>query len=234
MPIQNRNLEPGTKLVATYKKETYHALVVASADGKVLYQLSPYDGKGLQESLVSRHCRDRKSLQRLGFLVSGYECCYGGDNQARRHCREREHFYRRDRRLHLGGCGGDDLRTIGGGTAGTTVRFFPESAQSAGCGRGTSQALLRHLPQQLHSSRRKEPRDLPHGPPTDLATTATPSATNRQAPPAGSLPRCGQLRHHSGHYQFDHHSPLTGAIRGWWCLVVTADHAAPHLRRSET
>ena len=28
MPIENRNLEPGTKLVAHYKKETYHALVV--------------------------------------------------------------------------------------------------------------------------------------------------------------------------------------------------------------
>ena len=31
MPIENRNLEPGTKLIATYKKEVYHALVVASA-----------------------------------------------------------------------------------------------------------------------------------------------------------------------------------------------------------
>ena len=26
MPIENRYLEPGTKLVATYKKETYHAV----------------------------------------------------------------------------------------------------------------------------------------------------------------------------------------------------------------
>jgi hypothetical protein len=34
MPIENRNLSPGTKLFATYKKETYHALVVASTEGK--------------------------------------------------------------------------------------------------------------------------------------------------------------------------------------------------------
>ena len=45
MPIENRNLEPGTKLVAHYKKEAYCALVVASAEGRVVYQLSPYDGK---------------------------------------------------------------------------------------------------------------------------------------------------------------------------------------------
>ena len=62
MPIQNRNLEPGTKLIATYKKETYHALVAASADGKVLYQLSPYDGK------------DYKSPSSLGTAVTGKAC----------------------------------------------------------------------------------------------------------------------------------------------------------------
>jgi hypothetical protein len=62
MPIENRNLEPGTKLIATYKKETYHALVVASAEGKVLYQLSPYDG------------REYKSPSSLGTAVTGKSC----------------------------------------------------------------------------------------------------------------------------------------------------------------
>src|SRR5919106_6986740 len=62
MPIDNRNLEPGTKLIATYKKETYHALVVASAEGKVLYQLSPYDG------------REFKSPSSLGTAVTGKAC----------------------------------------------------------------------------------------------------------------------------------------------------------------
>jgi hypothetical protein len=62
MPIENRNLEPGTKLIATYKKETHHALVVASAEGKVLYQLSPYDG------------REFKSPSSLGTAVTGKAC----------------------------------------------------------------------------------------------------------------------------------------------------------------
>ena len=62
MPIENRNLEPGTKLIATYKKETYHALVVASTEGKVLYQLSPYDG------------REFKSPSALGTAVTGKSC----------------------------------------------------------------------------------------------------------------------------------------------------------------
>jgi len=62
MPIENRNLEPGTKLIATYKKETYHALVVASTEGKVLYQLSPYDG------------REFKSPSSLGTAVTGKAC----------------------------------------------------------------------------------------------------------------------------------------------------------------
>ncbi len=39
MPIENRNLEPGTKLVATYKKETHRAEVIAGEEGKVLYCL---------------------------------------------------------------------------------------------------------------------------------------------------------------------------------------------------
>ncbi len=43
MPIENRNLEPGTKLVATYKKETYRAKVMAGEEGKVLYRLG--DGR---------------------------------------------------------------------------------------------------------------------------------------------------------------------------------------------
>jgi hypothetical protein len=62
MPIENRNLEPGAKLIATYKKETYHALVVAGPEGKVLYQLSPYDG------------REYKSPSALGTAVTGKSC----------------------------------------------------------------------------------------------------------------------------------------------------------------
>jgi hypothetical protein len=62
MAIENRNLEPGTKLVAHYKKEVYRALVVAGPEGKVLYQLSPYDG------------RDFMSPSALGMAVTGKAC----------------------------------------------------------------------------------------------------------------------------------------------------------------
>jgi hypothetical protein len=62
MPIENRNLQPGTRLIATYKKETFHALVVAGEDGKPRYQLSPYDG------------REFKSPSSLGTAVTGKSC----------------------------------------------------------------------------------------------------------------------------------------------------------------
>ena len=62
MPIENRNLEPDTKLISTYKKETFHALVVAGAEGKVLYQLSPYDGQ------------EFKSPSSAGTAITGKAC----------------------------------------------------------------------------------------------------------------------------------------------------------------
>ncbi len=62
MAIENRTLEPGTKLIARYKKAEYHALVVASEDGKVKYQLSPNDG------------REFKSPSSLGTAVTGKAC----------------------------------------------------------------------------------------------------------------------------------------------------------------
>ncbi len=43
MAIENRNLEPGTTLVARYKKQGYRAEVVAGEDGKVRYRLA--DGR---------------------------------------------------------------------------------------------------------------------------------------------------------------------------------------------
>ena len=43
MAIENRNLEPGTKLIAKYKKEEYRAEVVAGEQGKVKYRLT--DGR---------------------------------------------------------------------------------------------------------------------------------------------------------------------------------------------
>ena len=62
MPITNRNLEPGTRLIANYKKETHHALVVAGPEGNVLYRLVPYDGK------------EYRSPSSLGSAVTGKSC----------------------------------------------------------------------------------------------------------------------------------------------------------------
>ena len=62
MAIENRNLEVGAKLVAHYKKETYHALVIAAEDAKVRYTLTPNDGKEYQ------------SLSSLGTAVTGKAC----------------------------------------------------------------------------------------------------------------------------------------------------------------
>ncbi len=39
MAIESRNLEPGTKLIARYKKEEYRAEVIAGEKGKVKYRL---------------------------------------------------------------------------------------------------------------------------------------------------------------------------------------------------
>ncbi len=43
MAIENRNLEPGTKLIAKYKKEEYRAEVIAGEEEKVKYRLA--DGR---------------------------------------------------------------------------------------------------------------------------------------------------------------------------------------------
>jgi len=43
MAIENRDLEPGTKLIAKYKKEVHRAEVIAGEEGKVKYRLA--DGR---------------------------------------------------------------------------------------------------------------------------------------------------------------------------------------------
>ncbi len=43
MAIENRELEPGTKLIARYKKEEYRAEVLAGDEGKVKYRFA--DGR---------------------------------------------------------------------------------------------------------------------------------------------------------------------------------------------
>ena len=62
MPIEDRNLSAGTKLVARYKGETYRAEVVTTADG-LRYRLE--DG------------REFKSPSSAGSAVMGGKSCNG-------------------------------------------------------------------------------------------------------------------------------------------------------------
>lgn len=59
MPIENRNLQPGIKLTARYKKENYHCEVIEK-DGKTLFKLQ--DG------------REFKSPSAAGMAVTGKSC----------------------------------------------------------------------------------------------------------------------------------------------------------------
>ena len=60
MAIENRDLEPGTKLVAKYKKEEYRAEVVAGEGGKAKYQLADE--------------REFKSPSSAGTAITGKAC----------------------------------------------------------------------------------------------------------------------------------------------------------------
>ena len=60
MAIENRDLEPGTKLIAKYKKEEYRAEVVAEEEGKVKFRLA--DGK------------EFKSLSSTGTAITNKAC----------------------------------------------------------------------------------------------------------------------------------------------------------------
>ena len=60
MPIENRNLEPGTRMKAKYKKEEYRAEETAAEEGKVKYRLA--DG------------REFKSPSSAGKAITGKAC----------------------------------------------------------------------------------------------------------------------------------------------------------------
>jgi rubrerythrin len=60
MPIENRNLIPGTKLVAKYHKQPYYAEVIEGEDKKLKYRLE--DG------------REFKSPSAAGMAITGHAC----------------------------------------------------------------------------------------------------------------------------------------------------------------
>jgi hypothetical protein len=60
MPIENRNLKPGTKLTARYHKESYSCEVIEGEGGKLRYRLA--DG------------REFKSPSAAGMAITGHAC----------------------------------------------------------------------------------------------------------------------------------------------------------------
>ena len=60
MPIENRNLEPGTRLVARYHKQSYYCYVKKGLDGSLRYLLE--DGG------------EFKSLSAAGKGITGKSC----------------------------------------------------------------------------------------------------------------------------------------------------------------
>lgn len=60
MPIENRNLKAGTRLVAKYKKQTYSCMVTEGEGGKLRYRLE--DG------------REFKSPSAAGMAITGHAC----------------------------------------------------------------------------------------------------------------------------------------------------------------
>jgi hypothetical protein len=163
MPIENRNLEPGTKLIATYKKETYHALVVASTEGKVLYQLSPYDGREFK----SPSSLGTAVTGKLDLLVGGYQHYRGGWRDG--HCPAAT-VSRRGRPRGARAGRPDPTRrsrwrsSVRGRFNRETCHLrFSTRAQPAGHPRGRGQALLRCLPGQLHLTSGPAPETCPQG-----------------------------------------------------------------------
>ena len=60
MPIENRNLNQGTKLTGRYHKQSYSCEVVENAEGKLMYRLQ--DG------------REFKSPSAAGMAITGHAC----------------------------------------------------------------------------------------------------------------------------------------------------------------
>ena len=142
MTIENRDLEPGTKLIAKYKKEEYRAEVVAGEEGND--QIPAVRRQGVQEPFSRRDSHHQQGLQRLGVL-------------------EHRDWQRPNRTRGAGDLGRRRLRRYGDPGAGA-CRWVPPGGQPEGRRRGTGETLLRRLPEELYHTDRSTARDLPGGP----------------------------------------------------------------------
>ena len=98
MPIENRNLKPGAKLIGRYHKQSYSCEVVENAEGKAPLQTGGWPG--IQESLGCRNGHHRACLRRLGLLAYG-----NGRNHCHPECRESRSCPCRRDRTERGTCG---------------------------------------------------------------------------------------------------------------------------------
>ena len=77
MPIENRDLKPGTRLVARYKKQGHRAEVVAGEEGKVRYRLE--DGREFKSPSAAGTAITGKACNGWAFWsVEGAESPHGG------------------------------------------------------------------------------------------------------------------------------------------------------------
>ena len=125
MAIEDRNLEPGTKLIAKYKKEEYKAEVIAGREDHV----PAGRRKRVQESLIGGHRHHQQGLQRLGLL----------ERRGRR--RPQRSGGARGRRIGRNGDWGANAH-----------RWVPASAKSKGRRGRRSETLLRRLPEEFHGA----------------------------------------------------------------------------------
>lgn len=143
MAIENRELEPGTKLVAKYKKEEHRA--ERCSRGRREGQIPAGRREAVQESFVRWDRDHRQGLQRLGLLEH--------------RVRQRPNRVRGIRKL-----GGNGRGPRKYGNPGANVcPWVPSSTQPEGRGRGTDQALLRRLPEELHRAIRRARGEVPRG-----------------------------------------------------------------------
>ena len=151
MPIENRNLKPGAKLIGRYHKQSYSCEVVENAEEKLMLQTGGWPG--IQESLGCRNGHHRTCLRRVGLLAYG-----NGRNHCHPECRESRSCSCGRDRTERGTCGRtcadcrqdrpEEIRRISG-------------AESERCAGRSNPLVLPGLWQELHCLGSRSPGDLP-------------------------------------------------------------------------
>ena len=134
MAIEDRNLEPGTKLIAKYKKEEYKAEVIAGEDGKVKYRLA--DGREFKSPSSAGTAITNKACN--GWAFWSVEA--GGAQTAKRGARK------------LKGTGRQARKNTETGEQTPHTAGFRRVPKSKGRRGRRSETLLRRLPEEFHGA----------------------------------------------------------------------------------